>query len=377
MHKRLFTAAIGIVAVAMTITLSSCSSGGSASPTASAGNSKVSAEAQASAKALLTRPTKIALTTKLPSKAPTGKNIYFVQCAVPECALIGDYLSEGAASLGWTLHKVVVTSQSPEALAAAWNQVASANPDGVVSNGAPVSAISDALAKLKAEKVPVVEFSSPDPAGTGLTASLLSTAYSTQRGKVVADFFATDSKGKANAVYFNVPAYPILAFEVAGFKKELASACAACSVDVQEVDATTIGTTLPSQIVAYVRAHPKLNYIYVGFDSMYIGVPQALKAAGLNTQVRLVGDDPGAVNISYIKNGDEYAALAFPTGEGVYRSLDVIARTFLGSSITPSTDASFPLYMMTKKDLSKPLPKDRFDVVQDFAAQYKALWLVK
>jgi ribose transport system substrate-binding protein len=349
----------------------------SATPSATTNAAAVTAEAMSRAAAALVRPTEIGLTTPLPKKAPTGKNIYFVQCAVPECALISEYVDEGAKLLGWNVHKVVVTAQSAEALAAAWNKVADAHPDGVISNGAPVAAIAGALAKLSAAHVPVVEFATPDAPGKGLTASLLSKPYVETRGATMADFIAADSGGNANVAFFTANAFPIDPPEVAAFQAELPKACPGCSLAVHDVDATTIGTKLPSIMAAYIRSHPKLTYIYGSFDSMFIGVPQALAAAGVPNQVKLVSGDPSPLNVSFIKSGKEFASYAYPTGEVVYRSLDFLARTFLGAPTAPSTDAPFPFFVLTKAAVQDAQPANgRFDAVIDYANQYKKLWLI-
>src|SRR6185436_20766579 len=52
-------------------------------------------------------------------------------------------------------------------------------------------------------------------------------------GKVLADFFVSDSKGKGNVVIEHVPAYPILGGFTDGFQAEVKALCPGCKVQIQ------------------------------------------------------------------------------------------------------------------------------------------------
>lgn len=340
---------------------------------ASAGAPKVSGAVKHSVTVALTRPTNIGLTTPLPSKPATGKNIYFVQCPVPECALIGQYLKEGTAKLGWTLHTVIETAETPEAINAAWQNVADVSPapDGVISNGAPPAAFAAPLAQLKSENVPVVEFAIPTPAGNGVSASFLSEAYIRTVAHLWAQFVTVDSGGKANVMFYTDPAYPILPPEEAALKAYLPTICPRCHLAVVESSAANP----PSEITAYVAAHPSLTYVVIAIDDFFPGLYPALKAQGLQKQVKIIGNDPSPANVAAINAGQEYASIAYPTGEVTYRSLDFLARTFEGASTAPDVSAPFRNFMLTKAGLKGGVPKNgRFDIVRNYVAQYAKLW---
>ena len=56
-------------------------------------------------------------------------------------------------------------------------------------------------------------------------------------GKIIADYFVSDSGGKGNAVIEHVPAYPILDGFTTGFANEVKAQCPGCkTVDHQHHD---------------------------------------------------------------------------------------------------------------------------------------------
>src|SRR5690606_24237912 len=91
--------------------------------TACAGNSEVEAEAPTSGnsgdssevdysealaivEAATVRPDTIVVDEPLSEAPPTGKNIYWIECALPACINLGDSLEEATDLLGWNLIRV-------------------------------------------------------------------------------------------------------------------------------------------------------------------------------------------------------------------------------------------------------------------------------
>ncbi len=74
---------------------------------------------------------------------------------------------------------------------------------------------------------------------------------------------------------------------------ELTKLCPDCKLSVKEINPADAGTKLPSQIVTELQREPDVNYIVPAWSDGAIGVPQALKSAGLTDKVKMVTQVPG------------------------------------------------------------------------------------
>ena len=91
--------------------------------------------------------------------------------------------------------------------------------------------------------------------------------------------------------------------------KSYCPSATANTLDIALADIANATTT----IVSYVRSHPNVKYVVASTDGLTIGLPGALKAAGLN--VKLVGQGATPTNIQYLKSGQEVGDAAFPYNE--------------------------------------------------------------
>ena len=73
-----------------------------------------------------------------------------------------------------------------------------------------------------------------------------------------------------------------------------------------------------------------MKYLVFGFADLATGVPQALKAAGLADQVRIVSRAPQPTNLENIKAGTEFASVGEENAAAGYRAVDMLARKLAG-----------------------------------------------
>ena len=45
---------------------------------------------------------------------------------------------------------------------------------------------------------------------------------------------------------------------------------------------------MPAKVIAYLQAHPETDYVWGAFGNLTLGVPQAIKTAGLSEKVKVV-----------------------------------------------------------------------------------------
>lgn len=367
-----------IAALALAVTLSACGSnedeeGGSAGRTTTAAASTLPADVIADVERFTTRPTSIGIDVPVEREIPAGKEIYYIQCGSPVCATNGEYLKEAAETVGWRI-RPVNAGVTPESVKAAWAQAVRAKPDGVVASGFPRSLFNPELAELEKARVPVVDISVTDPPGRGISAVFAGTPDYIAAGERLAKFALADAGGKdIRAMIVGVSAYPTVELIGKSFGETLARYCDSCTTDKLDVPATSIGNDLPTRISTYLQSNPDVNWVVNGFADMSVGVPPALKSAGVGEDVKFVGINNNPTTAGYLKSGQSVAAqhiYGYP--ELMWRSIDFLIRYVNGESTDPSTAPTYPHWVVTKDTI--PSTTDEFPTVEDYQAQYERLW---
>ena len=138
-------------------------------------------------------------------------------------------------------------------------------------------------------------------------------------------------------------------------------------MDVLNVKTSDIGTGIPKQVVSYLQKHPDTKYVVCQFGDIFTGVPQALKTAGLDSQVKLIDDAGSPVNFQYIKKGQEFATVGSFIDVLSWQTADQTAKIMGGQKFE---EPVYPTQLMFKKDITfdtngqppfgDPAWKDRF-----------------
>jgi ribose transport system substrate-binding protein len=305
-----------------------------------------------------------------------------MQCPVSVCALIGDALERGAKQLGWSVRRVQETSFAPDATLAAWHTVLQ-NPGDAVweQDGSAAETVQPLVNQLAAKGIPYVggAYMVPVQHAIAITAGKPSFV---QRGQLMADWVAVDSKGKANVVFFNDNSMPNQLIETQSFETEFQTACPGCSFSRQIVSAADIGTKIPAQVVAYVQANPKTNYISLGFGQLATGLAAALRGAGIQpSQMKIVSGAGTSENFVAIAAGNNYEVMNLSEDLAIsaLRALDALARAFEGENpddIAKIVDGPYPSQFITKQTVQNPTqPYQALPSDQEFGAYFN-LWHV-
>ena len=362
--------------MALLLTVGACGSsskggsGGGGGGTSSTGAGL--ADVKAAVAKALERPTSIGLTAKLAGSPVKDKTVDWLQCSVPACVALTPPLKEAIAAVGWKLN-VVDAGVTPETVKNAWDKAVQDKPDAVIASGFSRALFNPELAKLKDLNIPVIDLTTADEPGNGLTAVFDYGPDYLASGKRLADYALAQDGTNVTAVMVLSSAFANLGFVGQGFKGELNSKCPSCSVDSFEVPATSIGKDLPTRITAYFSAHPKVNWAYIGYDDMVLGVPAAMASAGLTGKVKLVTIDNEPATQAYMKNKQALVASdGFPGPEIMWRSVDFLLRYFAKQDTAPSTAYNLPVWLLTGDNV--PSTTSGFPLVEDYQKQYKALW---
>jgi ribose transport system substrate-binding protein len=314
-------------------------------------------------------PTSVGVTEPIKGEIPTGKKIAFMNCGVEICIANGNAVKEAAGLLGWTVELINVGA-TPDDINASWNRVAAGDYDGVIASGLPSALFADALKKLTAKKVPVVECCVTADSSAGITA-LVGDSTTVPTGQQYAAWVAADTDGKANALWVGSADFPVIAQLEDSFNDGMKSWCPDCKTSTLNIPAAEIGTTMPTKIASYVKSHPDINYIALGYDGFATGLTQALTDAGVADKVKFIGDDALPSNKQAVVDGTQAASIAFPIYEEMYAAVDALARTYAGESVEPS-QAMMPMYIYTQDNMVDP---SKFEpLVADYQDQFKKLW---
>ncbi len=381
--KRRFTM-VGALVVSAALALSACSSsgGGGGGTTSAAAGGGTSAAATgstggggtAAAKAFVekysSRPTQIPVTTPVGKTVPKGKSVFFISCGTPECAEESGIVKQGTDALGWTL-KTINTDGTPETEKAAFEQAVRAKPAGILYTAIDKSVFAQYIPTLHANGTILSACCIIDPVGPNSIDYAVEVPSQTGFvGQLQAAWVASDAGGSTKSVFVNIPSIPILTFALTNYNKWLPQYCSGCKNETLNIPITALGKDVPTRIVAYLRAHSDVKYIVMSTDSLTIGLPAALKAAGLNTKVKIVGQGATATNLQYLRSGDQAVSVAFPFYESMMMMLDAVVRHAAGVAIVPSVTP--PQWLLTKDNA--PNTSKIFPIVPDVVDQFKKLW---
>jgi ABC-type sugar transport system substrate-binding protein len=359
------------------------STSASTTKAASSGGSAGLATAKATVQKYLQQPQSIAVTEPLKQK-PKGA-IWIMQCPVPSCIkqqTDGVKAATKVLGVGW---KGVPVGATPESATSAWNTAANASPaPGGLLVGAPqFETVKQQVAKLEAKKVPITAFgnnlNNKSPEGTdfpGVGYDVNSLQWSSRQGKLMADWIGVDANGaKTKVLYVTIPDFKLFVPMQQDFKTELTGICSGCGVTPLVTNVTAIATTIPKQVVSALQRDPSIKYVAADFGDMLLGVPEALKAAGLSA--KLVSQSGSAKNIDYIKNGQQALDVASNNSYNAWQNIDAVARMTGGQAVTPALPV-LPTQLVTKEGLdngSVKLSKDgQVEVVANYEAQWTKLW---
>jgi ribose transport system substrate-binding protein len=335
---------------------SSSSSSGSASAAATSSSSASSGANVALAKQMVTAdetPVTYGVTAKSTKPIPTGKTIAYINTGNAGGQTIYEAISAAAKVLGWKVNNIA-TDSTPASVHNAWSSAVQQSPDAVFGIGFNRTLYNTQLLQLEAKHIPFFDYSDNNVTGNGVTLVLEggNGAAAAPAGSQMADWAVADTNGKANVLYVGLPTFVILNVVQSAFKAEYQKLCPSCGFSLLNIPITALGTTAPSLIVSYLRAHPSINYVVLSYDPISVGLPAALKAAGLNTKVKFVGEAPSPTNLGYVASGEEAATINQGFYELEAQEVDAAARYLTGQSIAP--DQSLPphyYWIETKNNL--------------------------
>ena len=262
---------------------------------------------------------------------------------------------------------------------AAFNTVAQIHPAAIINTALDPILWRSALAKIKAEHIPIATTGVVDGAKYGLLTYPNSVPFgfkaSALAGKLQADWVYVHYGTKANIEYNWVPELSFSIVLLNAFEAEMKTLCPKCVVRSLKIPVATLGNTAPNLIVSDLQAHPSTTVVVGSNSEQLLGLPAALKAAGI--KVATIGSAATPVNLQYIKAGQQTADLALDLVVLSWTLVDAAVRGATGQPIPPrEADGLPPQQFLTKKDITFN-PAAGWTGYPDFAKRFEKLWTVR
>lgn len=371
--------------MALSLVLSACgsSSSNASSSGSDPGGAGTTTSATASAAVVAPSPptappTHIGVSLALPRTPSTGKTVGFLECSLPACQAFVPGFEAATQALGWKLK--TFSYQSPSAGPALQSAI-NAGVDYIANTGVPPALFKQQLAEARAKHIPFIsanDVTPPDPAIDYLTDFGDTTMFGAESVQM-AEWLIRKTGGNAHIVFVLIPDYPILQAGVPPLKQTVAKYCPKCSVDTLPVTVNDVASgSVPNKLVAYLQTHPQVNYVDFSFADLLTGTEPALRAAGLSSRVKLVGQALGAGPqvIKGIETGTVSAWVAQPNSYQAWLMVDAMARLSERLPLSQERQAAQePTWVVDSAAAAAPLAsRGGWDGPAGYQTAFKRLW---
>lgn len=357
--------------------LAACGGGAasSSSPASGSGTNAGVSVAQSAATAAEQPATSLGITTQLTSKAPTGKTFVFLQCEIPQCAIIGQAIQAATQAIGWTYKSLAYQQANPATLVSAMNLALAYHPTAVGLTGLPEVVWQSEVAPYQAAGVAIVPFAVAPVTVTGpVITDINGAADNTHYGEMLANWAIADSNGQAHVLFVDVPTIAILEYIYQGFKATFDKNCPSCSITVlNQTVPDAVGGQLTTATVSALQRDSSLNYAVTVNGPFFDGLPSALSAAGLSGKVKIAGQGGDPVDLTGVQQGTMHAFTALAATIGGWMMVDATLRHLEGMTI-PTDDGGLPTQLLIKG--GNWTPSASYDVPSNYADLFKKLWQV-
>ncbi len=382
-RARGYAAIAGALALALALAAcgssSSSSSSTSSTPAASSGSSSTAASSGSGASGAATAalapykaaPTSINISTPLKSAPPSGKTIVMLGTNNPSNVIIQQGLAKLAQMAHWNYSLVTYDPANPGTFTQAETTALAKHPQYLVEAGLPLTASQLAMAKNAGAKW-ILDSVYPVSVTDPVIGQVDAYAQDALMGKIVADYFVSDSGGKGNAVIEHVPAYPILDGFTTGFANEVKAQCPACKTSTTNITIPDlVAGKVSSDLVSALRSNSSANYLVFDDGPFADGVTSALSAAGLNGKVKIIGEAADQAGVAALKTGQEAAWTGFDPGYQAYEDMDIAFRQAEGMPIPLAQEAQQPTQLLTKDTVGSTT---NWSAPSDAQAQFLKIW---
>ena len=274
--------------------------------------------------------------------------------------------------MGWNYSQVSYDPANPATFGAAVDTALTKHANYIAEAGVPLtSALTQKVQQAGAKWVLTAVY----PVVVKPPIIVVSDSYKNDAimGKIIGDFFVSDSGGKGNAVIEHIPAYPILNGFTDAFQAEVKAMCPNCKTSLANITIPDlVAGKVPSTLVSALRSNSSANYLVFDDGPFAAGINSALSAAGLHPKI--IGEAADQTNIAALKAGTQTAWTGFDPVYSTYQMMDAMLRDAQGMPIPQEQESTQPTQLLTKETVGNIT---NWSEPKDALAQFKTLWHVQ
>jgi ribose transport system substrate-binding protein len=272
------------------------------------------------------------LTTPIGKPIPAGKRIGIIACTIQVCQDFAKASSAAAAILGWTT-KTYPNDFTPAGLQTSIQGAIQDKDSGVINVGTDLTPAQ--LQAFRVAHIPVVGVGNPP--NSGYAVMVRDDAYQEYQGRSAAAYIATADKSSPMVGFVGEQSNASIKDGV-GVETGLKQYCPACKFESLTLPASALGKDAAERIVSWLRGNSSIKWVVLQNDTLTLGLPGALKAAGLST--KLVSLFATALSVPLLQTGELQAAIGTTNSATGWLAIDGIARTFTGVPVAPDQAAN-------------------------------------
>ena len=338
-------------------------------------NAALVAQAKARVEAAMELPSWNAPGAPIDMASLSGKRVWVLTStlSVPFVSNIAKGVIEAADAVGWKT--TLVDGQGD---VTKWNaslaQAVSQKVDAIISIAASPELMKTEMAKAQAAGIPVIDVLTADKDAELVPGTFDHVSISFyDSGRLQADFAIMHSNGMAHVLIFGDNEFPGEVTRVQGMRDEFTALCPDCQVTFQDTQVAQLATDLGGRAQTLLRRDPSINYVLPTYDAQAIYIVPAIKQAGLQSRVSVVGSDAVSSNLEWTAQNDvQIADVGEPDIWTGWAAVDEIARAMLNM---PNVDENIPLRMFTADNLKGVDTKDEDALFGGhFRDEYWKLW---
>jgi ribose transport system substrate-binding protein len=365
--------AVVLGSVCLAVLISACGDS-SSSDTESGEEAGASSEVGAEAAKLVARaeraPTEVPEALPVKKPIPQGKKVVFLGCGAQGCEAYGRYIGQGAEALGWD-YKGYPGSVAPGAIDGYMKRIVGEHPDVFIACCLPPSVVGKYIAQMKSEGTISIMCCTNKQGTQDLERLLSGPEHGIVAGKALADLMLAQEGEDLDVLWLTSSDFEVHASYDKGVRDEVERLCPECGFEELDISTEEVAKpTLTTRIVSHLRSHPDINYIAMMIGEMGIGLPAAMKAAGIE-DVKITAASSNETGLAAIKKGDEFWGGGFYFGPewGLF-ALNVALRTMLDEP--QGEETLTPEYLVTDKN--NPDVVEIPPVIPDALEQYEEVW---
>jgi ribose transport system substrate-binding protein len=229
----------------------------------------------------------------------------------------------------------------------------------------------ESLAKLNAAKIPVVTSGVTDVNPSKLGMAGAGAVLDKQAAELLAAYVVARGD-PSDIVFYETPELSFTSLMSKPFKDRLAQLCPRCSSRIATIPVATFGTSSPSVIVNDLQSHPSTKTAVFPVGEQALGLPSAMKTAGI--QVDTISNSPDPQALKQIQDGKMTAGLGLDLPVLVWTEIDTLARLMTGQRAeTAAVNDEAVIQFLTAKNLKGDMSRG-WSGYPDFVDRFKAVW---